>query len=203
MGVTPLLSRAPRLFAKPARSFSRRLQHGVSKDSLPFTTIFLPELKYSFYFFHELAFDSFKLCVLHPTFLSCRVVLFFFARTLLLAFKMGVKNFHHEHSRSRSQRELIVERATIFFDFTTITFFRRITIFMVAHLAFFIEKGNDGTVVPSAQAMVSQPMRQKFISCNLHLLFFAPTIFPQHSIDIHMRPNAHIFLSGLSSPYNE
>jgi hypothetical protein len=40
----------------------------------------LSKLKDGFCIFHELAFDSFKLCVLHPTFLFCRIVLFFFAR---------------------------------------------------------------------------------------------------------------------------
>jgi hypothetical protein len=65
------------------------------RNSLPFTTIFLPEFKDGFCFFHELAFDSFKLCVLHPTFLPCRFVCLFLARYFVFfaAFKMGVKNF--------------------------------------------------------------------------------------------------------------
>jgi hypothetical protein len=38
---------------------------------------------FSVHAFHGLAFDSFKICVLHPTFLPCRIALFFFARILL------------------------------------------------------------------------------------------------------------------------
>jgi hypothetical protein len=57
-GANTLLSRAPRSFAKPARSFSRRLQHGVSKHSLPFTTIFMSELKNRVCLFHEFALVS-------------------------------------------------------------------------------------------------------------------------------------------------
>jgi hypothetical protein len=33
---------------------------------------------------------------------------------MLVAVKNGVKNFHNEHTRSRSQHELFVGRATIF-----------------------------------------------------------------------------------------
>ncbi|MCI0697829.1 hypothetical protein L0337_38250 [candidate division KSB1 bacterium] len=89
---TPLLSRAPRSFAKPAHSFSRRLQHGVGKDSLPFTTIFLPELKYSFCLFHELAFLLSQTLSSSTKFSSLPSRLFVLARyfAFFAAFKMGV-----------------------------------------------------------------------------------------------------------------
>jgi len=88
MAVTPLFSCA----TLRARSFkfmprwSRQEQHGVRKDSLPFTTIFISEFQYSFCFFPTFAFCSFTLWISPNFYVSPRC---------FLAFKMGVKNVRH------------------------------------------------------------------------------------------------------------
>jgi hypothetical protein len=65
------LSGAPRSFAKPARSMSRPLQHGVSKDGLPFTRTFSPNPNTTFISFTTLLFVLSRF-VFHPTFNFCR-----------------------------------------------------------------------------------------------------------------------------------
>ena len=59
-------------------------QHGVSQDSLPFTTIFLPEFKHNFLSLPDFAFDSFTLWISPNFYVSPRC---------FLAFKMGVIYF--------------------------------------------------------------------------------------------------------------
>jgi hypothetical protein len=62
--LTPLLSRAPRSFAKPARSFSRRLQHGVRKDSLNLPR-FYTRIEIQLLFLPDFAFCSLTFWILH------------------------------------------------------------------------------------------------------------------------------------------